>query len=173
MKRFFDYILRNEFIYSLLIALPTLPHNSIMYKVREKSQALRLRRKGIGGWLQDTFVRYPQNVMIGSRVTFGGRVLINGSAKVAIGDDCLIAYGAIITTATHDQSIDIINRKTIFRPILIHNNVWIGVGAKILPGVELQSGIIVGAGAVVTKSFEEPDMILLGVPAKPVRKRFS
>jgi hypothetical protein len=48
----------------------------------------------------------------------------------------------------------------------------IGHGAIIMPGVKVGIGAVVGSGAVVTKDVE-PYQIVVGVPAKPIRKRFS
>lgn len=53
----------------------------------------------------------------------------------------------------------------------IGNDVWIGHGATVLPGVNISSGAVVGAGAVVTKDVN-PFEIVAGVPAKVIRKRF-
>jgi len=55
---------------------------------------------------------------------------------------------------------------------VIGHDVWIGHNATIMPGVEIGTGAVIGAGAVVTKNVE-PYSIVAGVPAKPIRKRFS
>lgn len=55
--------------------------------------------------------------------------------------------------------------------VTVGHDVWIGHGAIILPGVSIGHGAVVGAGAVVTKDVE-PYMIVVGVPAKPLRLRF-
>lgn len=57
-------------------------------------------------------------------------------------------------------------------PIVIENDVWIGTNAIVLPGVTIQNGAIVGAGAVVTKDVP-PYAIVGGVPAKIIRYRFE
>jgi phosphonate metabolism protein (transferase hexapeptide repeat family) len=54
----------------------------------------------------------------------------------------------------------------------VGHDVWIGHGAIILPGVEIGTGAVVGAGAVVTKSVG-PYEVVVGVPARPIRKRFD
>ncbi|MCG8483381.1 MAG: chloramphenicol acetyltransferase [Clostridia bacterium] len=54
----------------------------------------------------------------------------------------------------------------------IGNDVWIGHGAIIMPGVKIGNGAVIGAGAVVTKNVA-PYRIVVGVPAKPVRNRFN
>jgi len=56
--------------------------------------------------------------------------------------------------------------------IVIGNDVWIGYEAVILSGVTIGDGAIIGTRAVVTKDVP-PYMIVGGVPAKPIRKRFS
>ncbi len=56
-------------------------------------------------------------------------------------------------------------------PVTIGHDVWIGHGAIILPGRSIGTGAVVAAGAVVTKDVA-PYMIVAGVPAKPVRRRF-
>lgn len=58
------------------------------------------------------------------------------------------------------------------RQIVIGNDVWIGANAVILPGVTIGDGAVIGAGAVVTR--DVPDYaIVVGVPAKVIRKRFN
>jgi phosphonate metabolism protein (transferase hexapeptide repeat family) len=57
-------------------------------------------------------------------------------------------------------------------PVSIGHDVWIGHGAIILPGVSIGIGAVVAAGAVVTKDVPNYT-IVTGVPAKPLRRRFS
>lgn len=55
--------------------------------------------------------------------------------------------------------------------VVIGNDVWIGAGAIILPGVTIGDGAVIGAGSVVTKSVP-PFAIVAGCPAKIIKKRF-
>ena len=84
--------------------------------------------------------------------------LISGDAK--IGRDCVF----------HGQACIGSNGITTDAPV-IGNRVDIGVGAKIIGGVTIADDVIIGAGAVVTKSCLEPGSILAGVPAKVIGKR--
>lgn len=54
----------------------------------------------------------------------------------------------------------------------IGHDVWIGTKATVLPGVKIGTGAVIGAGAVVSKDIG-PYEIAVGVPAKPIKKRFS
>ena len=56
--------------------------------------------------------------------------------------------------------------------VVIGNDVWIGHNAIIMPGVTIGDGAIVGSGAVVTHKVE-PYTVVVGVPAKPIKKRFD
>lgn len=55
---------------------------------------------------------------------------------------------------------------------VIGNDVWIGNGAIVLRGVKVGDGAVIGAGAVVTKDVE-PYTIVVGAPARPLKKRFT
>jgi maltose O-acetyltransferase len=65
--------------------------------------------------------------------------------------------------------VDASNRTT-EKEVKIGNDVWIGTRVVMLPGVEIGDHSIIGAGAVVTKSFL-PNSIIGGVPAKLIKNR--
>jgi acetyltransferase-like isoleucine patch superfamily enzyme len=120
-------------------------------------------------------------VKVGSRTSFFSDVLISGT--VTIGNDCLFANNVTVLSATHQ----IYGGGTIrendlawmaspdycrFDPITIGEDSWMGANSVILPGVSLGKGTVVGANAVVTKSF--PDFAILGgVPARVIGTRLS
>jgi acetyltransferase-like isoleucine patch superfamily enzyme len=54
----------------------------------------------------------------------------------------------------------------------IGHDVWIGHAAVVLPGVSIGTGAVVGAGAIVTRDVE-PFQVVVGVPARPMRFRFT
>ncbi|MEM9901850.1 MAG: DapH/DapD/GlmU-related protein [Pseudomonadota bacterium] len=56
--------------------------------------------------------------------------------------------------------------------VTVGHDVWIGHGATVMPGVNVGTGAVIGAGAVVTKDVP-PYTVVAGVPAKPLRRRFS
>jgi acetyltransferase-like isoleucine patch superfamily enzyme len=61
-------------------------------------------------------------------------------------------------------------RPAVPLPIVIEDDVWIGAGAVIMPGIRLRRGTVVGANAVVTRDTEEYS-VMIGVPARKIRTR--
>ena len=92
---------------------------------------------------------------------------IQGKGGIEIGDYTQIAPNVVLVSTNHDVYD---TRLQISKAIKIGKYCWLGAGSKIMPGVELGDWTIVGAGAVVTKSFPEGYCILGGVPATEIKK---
>lgn len=88
-------------------------------------------------------------------------------AKLVIGKRTIIAPGAGLITANHD--INDLWGEVEGEDVIIGEDCWIGMNAVILPGVILGNHTIVGAGAVVPKSFPEGYCVLAGNPAKKIK----
>lgn len=89
--------------------------------------------------------------------------------EIRIGDNCMIAPGVHIYTATHPLEPAARNSgKEFGKPVTIGHNVWIGGRAVINPGVVIGDNAIIAAGAVVTKSVPA-NSIVGGNPAKVIR----
>lgn len=89
-------------------------------------------------------------------------------AHIYIGHGTYIAANVGIITANHD--LNDLSKATPGRDVVIGDNCWIGMNCVILPGVTLGSHTIVGAGSIVTKSFNEGNCIIAGNPAKILKK---
>lgn len=114
------------------------------------------------------------SLQVGEFTFFGRDVEIEVSTSVVIGKHCLIAPGVYITDHNHDVSArgPMFEAPCIHGPVSIGDNVWIGARAIILPGVTIESGAVVAAGSVVTRSVPR-DTIVAGVPARPIRLRLA
>ncbi len=92
---------------------------------------------------------------------------IQAIGKIYVGDYTQIAPNVGIISANHDLHD---NRIHVARDVHIGKYCWIGMNAMILPGVELGDYTIVGAGAVVTKSFPEGYCVIGGNPARLIKR---
>lgn len=92
----------------------------------------------------------------------------NHDAKIILGKGSYIAPNVGLITANHD--LEDLDKHLVGQDIVLGEKCWIGMNAVILPGVVLGDKTIVAAGAVVTKSFEEGNYIIGGVPAKILKK---
>jgi len=120
---------------------------------------------------ENIYISNGKNVSIGKHCQINENVFIQGAS---IGDYVMIAADVkIINLKHHFSSKDIPmikqGRDKHVNPV-IEDDVWIGRGAIILPGVKISKGCIIGAGAVVTKDTEEYS-VYGGVPAMFIRKR--
>lgn len=111
----------------------------------------------------------PEKISFGSR--FPGLSMwchIDGRNGIVLGDNVWVGPRVSMISMNHD--IENYNNYVEEESIVISKNCWIGTGATILPGVNLGEHTIVAAGAVVTKSYTEGNLVLAGVPAKPIKK---
>lgn len=87
--------------------------------------------------------------------------------NIIIGRGTYIAQNVGLITANHDFN----NLDSHLSPkdIILGDNCWIGMNSVVLPGVKLGEKTIVGAGSVITKSYEEGHCIIAGNPAKIIK----
>lgn len=111
---------------------------------------------------------YQTNITIGDDSIVGEGIILDGRDRIAIGNHVDIASDVMIYNGEHNVHDK--NFSAEFKPVFIHDYVFIGPRAIILPGVTIGRGAVVGAGAVVTKDVGEFE-IVGGVPAKPIGKR--
>ncbi len=130
----------------------------------------------LGGLGEGTVIRPPIYVDYGKYITVGARTFINFNltaldvAPITIGDDVQIGPNVQLLTPTHPLAADPRRDKLeAARPIAIGNNVWLGGGVIVLPGVSIGENTVVGAGAVVTRDLPA-NVIAVGNPARIVRE---
>ncbi len=107
-------------------------------------------------------------ISIGEHSHINTQCIIDGRGGLTIGSNVSISHRVNIMTGSHDYKSK--NFQGIFKPIVIEDYAWIGVGSTILQGVTIGRGAVVCAGAVVSKDVPEYTVVA-GVPAQPIGTR--
>ena len=113
---------------------------------------------------------YGVNIHVGKNFIANFNLTVLDIAKVTIGDNVLIAPNVQLYTVDHP--LDPAERNTLkllAQPITIGNNVWIGGGVIVLPGVTIGDNSVIGAGSVVTKDIPA-NSLAFGNPCKVVKQ---
>lgn len=146
----------------------------------------RILSELLGGRGKNLWITAPFYVDYGNNTYFGNNCEVNMNCtflddnKIVIGNNALIAPNVQIYTAFHptnarerfgepkpDGSFEFCKTRT--APVIIGDNVWIGGGAIIMPGVTIGDNVVIGAGSVVTKDIPS-DVIAYGNPCRIARK---
>lgn len=112
-----------------------------------------------------------KGIRIGNNSSIGVMSQVRG--PLSIGDNVMMGPEVVIFTSNHrfdrlDLTMD--RQGSITKPVIIGNDVWIGQRVMIMAGVNIGNGVIIAAGAVVTKDI--PDFAIVGgVPAKVLKYR--
>ncbi|MGI5159685.1 sugar O-acetyltransferase [Microbispora sp. CA-102843] len=115
------------------------------------------------------FVDYGENIHIGARTFINYNLTALDVATITIGQDCQIGPGVQLLTPTHPVEPQPRRDKLeAARPITIGDNVWLGGGVIVCPGVDIGDNSVIGAGAVVTRDIPA-NTVAVGNPARVVR----
>lgn len=161
-----------EFLGLLYMPISLLP-GRIGWRARE----FFLRRSVVMGKnvMIDEFVRidHPRKLAIADDSFIGRGSMINAAGGVKIGANVLIGPSVKIWSADHrfsSRNSPIRSQGHTFEPVVIEDDVWIGVDCVILKGVTVGRGAVVAAGSVVTKDVGEYQ-IVAGAPARSIGSR--
>jgi maltose O-acetyltransferase len=144
--------------------------------VRQRRLRRRLLEELLGAIGEGTEIRPPFQVDYGSNLRIGARCFANFGlialdvAPITIGDDVQIGPNVQLLTPTHPLEPGPRREKwEAAQPITVGDNVWLGGGVIVLPGVTIGDNTVVGAGAVVTRDLPA-DVVAVGNPARVVRR---
>ena len=104
----------------------------------------------------------------GTMISLGAKLDVR-RGRITIGDRCHITHGCVILSHDHIRG-RLHPDRPVADTVRIGNNVFVGVNAVVLPGVEIGDNSVVGAGAVVTKSVP-PNTVVAGNPARAIGER--
>lgn len=113
---------------------------------------------------------YGSNIYLGENFYANFNCVILDPAEVRLGDNVFLGPGVHIYTASHP--LEPKERNSGYEtalPVTIGDNVWLGGGAIILPGVTIGANTTIGAGSVVTKDIPA-NVVAAGVPCRVIRK---
>ena len=143
--------------------------------VRQGPLRRQLLEQLLGSVGEGTEIRPPFYVDYGTHIGIGARCFANFGlvaldvAAITIGDDVQIGPNVQLLTPTHPVEPEPRRQKwEAARPIAIGNNVWLGGGVIVLPGVTIGDNTVVGAGSVVTRDLPA-DVVAVGNPARVVK----
>ena len=143
---------------------------------REQDERAALLAELLGTVGADVHIRPPLHVDYGSNIHVGARTFANFGlvaldvAPITIGEDVQIGPNVQLLTPIHPLEAGLRRDKwEAARPITIGDNVWLGGGVIVCPGVTIGANTVVGAGAVVTKDLPE-GVLAVGNPARVIRE---
>jgi len=126
---------------------------------------------------RDVLIFHPENVHLGRNVYVGHRTILKGYYKneSRLFDRLIVGIGVNVTilTSQHNElgrHVPPLSSPVETAPVVIEDEVNIGVGSIVLPGVRIGRGAKIGAGSVVTRDVA-PFTIVAGVPARFLRER--
>jgi maltose O-acetyltransferase len=129
----------------------------------------------LGAFGEGSEIRPPFRCDYGYQTFVGARTFANFGlisldvAAVTIGDDVQIGPNVQLLTPTHPVAAGLRRDKwEAAKPITIGNNVWLGGGVIVCPGVTIGANTVVGAGAVVVRDLP-PNVVAVGNPARIVK----
>jgi maltose O-acetyltransferase len=142
---------------------------------RDPEQRRDLLERLLGSVGEGTELRPPVHVDYGTNIAIGARCFANYGlvaldvARIEIGDDVQIGPNVQLLTPTHPLAPTPRREKwEAAKPITIGDNVWLGGGVIVCPGVSIGADTVVGAGSVVTRDLPG-GVLALGNPARVVR----
>ena len=138
-----------------------------------------LRRELLKQWLPNTgkhfyveppfFCDYGYNIRTGNKVFFNFNCVVLDVAEVRIGNN--VFFGPAVQIYTVNHPLEAKKRNTLIEqalPVVIEDDVWIGGGAVILPGVTIGKGSVIAAGSVVSKDVPS-GVVAAGNPCKVIK----
>lgn len=146
-----------------------------MLRPSQENEQKELLRRLLGRTSQNFCIMAPfwcdygYNIEIGENFFANHHTVILDGAKVTFGNNVFVAPNCGFYTAGHPIDCERRNQGLEYAyPITVGDNVWIGAGVQVLPGVCIGSNVVIGAGSVVVKDIPD-NVVAAGNPCKVIR----
>ena len=154
----------NELVYDFNATRPS--------ETERRQQLLReiFAEVGKGAWIEPPLrANWGSHTHLGNYVYANFNLTLVDDTHVYIGDHVMIGPNVTISAAGHPIEPNLRREAMQFNmPVRIEENVWIGAGAILLPGVTIGKNSVIGAGSVVTRDIPE-NVVAVGVPCRVLR----
>lgn len=141
-------------------------------QLEERTRLMRelIPMMGRDVWIEPPFYcDYGSNITLGDQVYFNFNCVVLDVAPVQVGSQVLFGPGVHLYTATHPLSATVRRQGLeLGAPIEIGDDVWLGGGVIVCPGVQIGARSVIGAGSVVTKEIPA-GVLAVGNPCRVIR----
>ena len=120
------------------------------------------------------WVKHGAELVLGDGCVLSGDSYIRASTSIRMGDHSAVAEHSSIRDANHGTALgsDVLAQHSVYGPIVIGRDVWIGAGSRILKGAAIPDGCVIGANSIVLEtSVLEPNCIYGGSPVRFLKRR--
>ena len=141
-------------------------------RVKEQKEVMKKllgKTEGAFQIIQPFWCDYGYNIEIGKNFFANHNLVILDCTKVKFGDNVMIAPNCGFYTAGHPLDAERRNQGLEYAyPITVGDNVWIGAGVHVMPGVTIGNNVVIGGGSVVVKDIPD-NVVAVGNPAKVIK----
>ena len=148
-------------------------NNTRPSQMKERNEILKKLLAEVG---ENCYVEPPLHANWGKNTHFGNNVYANfnltlvDDTDIFVGNNVMFGPNVVVATAGHPIDPELRMKVAQFNiPVCIGNNVWIGAGAVIMPGVTIGDNTVIGAGSVVTKDIPA-NVVAVGNPCRVMRE---
>lgn len=141
-------------------------------RVKEQKEVMKKllgKTEGAFQIIQPFWCDYGYNIEIGKNFFANHNLVILDCTKVKFGDNVMIAPNCGFYAAGHPTDAGLRRQALEYAyPITVGNDVWIGAGVHVMPGVTIGNNVVIGGGSVVVKDIPD-NVVAVGNPAKVIK----
>jgi acetyltransferase-like isoleucine patch superfamily enzyme len=136
-----------------------------LYKYKNEKELLisRLHSVGFGLKLNGRlhYISSPNKVILGNNVHIGDNCYLKTEGGLTIGHNCHISRNLTLYTVNHDYNGAGLpyDSNEIFKPVVIGDNVWVGMNVSIMPGISIGEGAIIALGTIVNRDVKPYEVV--------------